>query len=88
MCIRDRAKVAIGNARRHVNAYLDLDYTTDDAERERVYCKLVEEAEQVKSLGPESKRMMRDETELMEKIEKARQQHEEATGEKVSSPTP
>ncbi len=85
---KGRAKVAIGNARRHVNAYLDLDYTTDEAERERVYCALVEEAEQVKSLGPESKRMMRDETELMEKIEKARQQHEEATGEKVSNPAP
>ncbi len=85
---KGRAKVAIGNARRHVNAYLDLDYTADEGERERVYCALVEEAEQVKSLGPESKRMMRDETELMEKIEKARRQHEEATGEKVSNPAP
>ncbi|VXB99051.1 TerC family protein [Nocardioides sp. AX2bis] len=85
---KGRAKVAIGNARRHVNAYLDLDYTTDEAERERVYCALVEEAEQVKSLGPESKRMMRDETELMEKIEKARKQHEEATGAKVDNPAP
>ncbi|GAA0979650.1 putative membrane protein [Nocardioides aquaticus] len=85
---KGRAKVAIGNARRHVNAYLDLDYTADEGERERVYCKLVEEAEQVRSLGPESKRMMRDETELMEKIEKARQQHEEATGAKVDNPAP
>ncbi len=85
---KGRAKVAIGNARRHADAYLDLDYTADEAERERVYTALLEESEQVRSLGPEYKRMMRDESELMDKVERARRQHEEATGGKVSDPAP
>ena len=85
---KGRAKTAIGNARRHARDYLDLDYTADDAERERIYARLVEEGEQVASLGDEYRRMMRDEEELMEQIDRARQRHEEAVGGAVSDPRP
>ncbi|WP_228942807.1 TerC family protein [Nocardioides sp. Leaf374] len=74
---KGRAKTAIGNAQRHVDAYLDLDYTADTAERERIFGKLIQEGEQIKALGPKYRRMVRDEPGLMAKIEKARQQHEE-----------
>ncbi len=85
---KGRAKTAIGNARRHARDYLDLDYTADDAERERIYARLVEEGEQVASLGDEYRRMMRDEEELMEQIDRARQRHEETVGGAVSDPRP
>ncbi len=59
---KGRAKTAIGSARRHARDYLDLHYTADDAERERIYAALVEEGEQVRRLGPAYRSMMRDET--------------------------
>ncbi len=85
---KGRAKTAIGNARRHARDYLDLDYTADHAERERIYARLVDEGEQVASLGSEYRRMMRDEEELMEQIDQARQRHEETVGGTVTDPRP
>ncbi len=85
---KGRAKTAIGNARRHARDYLDLDYTADDAERERIYGRLVDEGEQVASLGPEYRRMMRDQEELMAQIDRARQRHEETVGGVVTDPRP
>ena len=75
---KGRAQTAIGNARRHVREYLDLDYTADTAERERVYGKLVDEADQIRSLGPKYRQMVRDEPGLMKDIERARDQHGDA----------
>ncbi len=78
---KGRAQTAIGNARRHVREYLDLDYTTDTAERERIYTKLVEEADQIRSLGPKYRAMVRDEPELMKQVEQARERHAETVSE-------
>ena len=75
---KGRAQTAIGNARRHVREYLDLDYTADTAERERVYSRLVGEADQIRSLGPKYRQMVRDEPGLMKDIERARDQHGDA----------
>jgi tellurite resistance protein TerC len=77
---KGRAQTAIGNARRHAREYLDLDYTADTAERERVYDRLVDEADQIRSLGPKYRAMVRDEPELMSMVEEARTQHGETVG--------
>jgi tellurite resistance protein TerC len=74
---KGRAKTAIGNARRHMNAYLDLGYTQDDAERERIYQLIEDEVAQIRSLGPKYRAMARDEPELLAKYEECRQRHDE-----------
>jgi tellurite resistance protein TerC len=73
-----RARNAIGNARRHAAAYLDSQYTADPAERERIFRKLLEERDQIMALGPKYQQKVRDEPELMELLEKARDSHNAA----------
>ena len=85
---KGKAKTAVGNARRHVDNYLDLGYTADLSERERVYAALVAEGEQIKALGPKYHAAIQDETELMDKIAEAKRQHEEATGSGAADPRP
>ncbi|GAB2778678.1 TerC/Alx family metal homeostasis membrane protein [Nocardioides salsibiostraticola] len=75
---KGRAKTAIGNARRHVRDYLDLDYTADQAERERIYAALVSEGEQITALGDKYRQMVRDEPELMAQVQQARRLHAES----------
>ena len=77
---RGRAQTAIGNARRHARDYLDLDYTADVAERERIFGLLLAEGEQVRGLGPKYRTMMRDESELMDQLEQARRRYDETVG--------
>jgi tellurite resistance protein TerC len=77
---KGRAKTAIGNARRHMNAYLDLGYTQDDAERERIYRLIEDEIAQIRSLGPKYREMARDEPELEEKYDECRRRHDELVG--------
>jgi len=85
---KGRTKTAIGNARRHARDYLDLDYTADQAERERVYALLVEEGEAIRAREPKYRNMVRDEPKLLEMIEEARRRHEESTGGTVADPQP
>jgi tellurite resistance protein TerC len=85
---RGRAKTAIGNARRHVRDYLDLDYTADIGERERIFALLVKEGDQIRSLGPKYRAMARDETELMAAIDEARRRHEETVPGSARNPRP
>ncbi|EID73535.1 tellerium resistance protein [Rhodococcus opacus RKJ300 = JCM 13270] len=73
---RGRAQSAIAGARRHAINYLDLDYTADLAERERMYDKLRGEEEQLKKLDPKFKKMVREETALMDLIKRAHQEHD------------
>ena len=75
---KGRAKTAIGNARRHVRDYLNLDYTADQAERERIYASLVAEGEQITALGDKYRQMVRDEPELMAQVQQARRLHAES----------
>jgi tellurite resistance protein TerC len=77
---KGRARTAIGNARRHLRAYLDLGYTQDDAERERIYGLLMDEVDQIRRLGPKYRAMARDEDELMEQYAEAKRRHAELVG--------
>ncbi|MEU0314545.1 TerC family protein [Nocardioides sp. NPDC006273] len=72
---RGRAKNAIANARRHAAAYLDSEYTSDPAERERIHNALLAERDLIISLGPEYLQMAREETPLMELLERALASH-------------
>ncbi|UMG94960.1 TerC family protein [Nocardioides sp. TF02-7] len=73
-----RARNAIGNARRHATAYLDAEYTADPEERERIFRLLLDERETIVALGPKYKQQVRDEPELMELLERARDSHDAA----------
>ncbi|QIK66531.1 TerC family protein [Nocardioides sp. HDW12B] len=73
-----KAQNAISNARRHASSYLDSEYTKDAAERERIYGLLLEERDQIVALGPKYKQKARDEQELMELLQRARDSHDAA----------
>ncbi len=75
---RGRAQNAISNARRHATAYLDAEYTTDPDERERIFRALVGERDQIIALGPKYRQMVRDESELMDLLERALASHDAA----------
>jgi tellurite resistance protein TerC len=73
-----RAQNAIANARRHASSYLDSEYTTDPAERERIFGLLLAERAQIAALGPKHRQRARDEAELMALLERARRSHDAA----------
>ncbi|BBY49686.1 putative membrane protein [Mycolicibacterium arabiense] len=75
---KGKAQTAIANARRHATAYLDAEYTTDAAERERIFNKLLAERDQILALGPKYRQMVRDEPALMELLERAAARHDGA----------
>ncbi|KAF0960050.1 putative membrane protein [Rhodococcus sp. T7] len=73
---KGRAQSTIAGARRHAINYLDLDYTADLAERERMYNRLINEEEQLKKLDPKFKKMVREETALLDLIKRAHGEHD------------
>ena len=73
-----KAQTAIANARRHATSYLDMEYTADQAERERVFRMLLEERDQIVALGPRYKKKVRDEPELMALLTRASDSHDAA----------
>ena len=73
-----KAQTAIANARRHATAYLDMEYTADPAERERVFRMLLDERDQIVALGPRYKQKVRDEPELMALLTRASDSHDAA----------
>jgi tellurite resistance protein TerC len=81
-----KAQNAISRARRHATAYLDAEYTKDPVERERIYRLLLEERDQIVALGPKYKAKVRDETALMELLERARDSHDEAVSRGDAAP--
>ncbi|MGO1974759.1 MAG: TerC family protein, partial [Propionibacteriaceae bacterium] len=66
-----RAQTATNNARRYAQAYLDLDYTEDPEERQRIYRLLVAEGARIRSLGDKHRQKARDEHELMSLLDRA-----------------
>ncbi|KUI17608.1 transporter [Mycobacterium sp. GA-1285] len=72
------AQTAIANARRHARAYLDSEYTRSAAERERIFKSLLHERDQILSLGPKYRQMVRDETALLDLLNRAAAKHDEA----------
>ncbi|MCK0177161.1 MULTISPECIES: TerC family protein [Mycobacteriaceae] len=83
---KGKAQTAIANARRHATAYLDSEYTRDDAERERIFAKLLAERDQILALGPKYRQMVRDEPALMELLERAADKHDEAVDQGKAEP--
>jgi len=76
-----KAQTAITNARRHATSYLDMEYTHDQGERERVFHLLLAERDQIVALGPKYRQKVRDEPELMALLARAGDSHERAHSE-------
>lgn len=72
-----KAQTAINNARRHAVNYLDLDYTADAAERERIYTALREEERQIETMDPKYRNKAKDIEAIRAEVAKAHRQHEE-----------
>lgn len=71
---------ATSSARRHATEYLDLEYTADPAERERVYRELLEEEAALTTVRDRHPKASGDQEELLALIEQAHQAHRVATG--------
>lgn len=71
-----KAQTAINNARRHAVNYLDLDYTADAAERERIYRALTLEEAQIKQMDMKYRNKAKDVDKIREQVAEAHRQHE------------
>ncbi|EMY34741.1 hypothetical protein D477_008233 [Arthrobacter crystallopoietes BAB-32] len=72
-----KAQTAINNARRHAVNYMDLEYTADSAERERIYRALVAEERQIEQMEPKYRNKAKDVDKIREQVREAHRQHEE-----------
>jgi tellurite resistance protein TerC len=72
-----KAQTAINNARRHAVSYLDLEYTADPAERERIYGALREEERQIEQMEPKYRNKAKDVDQIRAQVAQAHRQHEE-----------
>ncbi|CAM2886154.1 TerC family protein [Skermania piniformis] len=73
---KGRALSAIRGARRHAADYLDLGYTADAGERERVYAKLRAEEKVLRALPEKYRNELRtEEKDLLELIQQVHRQH-------------
>ena len=72
-----KAHAAVNNARRHAESYLDLEYTTDPAERERVYQELLEEEQAILAMDKKYRDKVKDIEEIREKVAEAHARHAE-----------
>ncbi|MET3920029.1 TerC family protein [Arthrobacter sp. UYEF20] len=75
---KGRAKNAVSGAKRHATDYLDLNYETDLAERDRIFTKMVSEEEMLRALPEKYKRLIRNETEFMDLLRRAHAEHDKA----------
>jgi len=70
-----KAQTAVNNARRHANAYLDLSYTTDEGERERIYTALCEEEQQIAGMDLKYRNKVKDIEEIRAEVARAHEAH-------------
>jgi tellurite resistance protein TerC len=75
---KGKAKNAVSGAKRHATEYLDLNYETDMAERDKLFARMVREEDQIRKLPEKYKRLIRNETEFMDLLRKAHTEHDEA----------
>ncbi|MBT2566153.1 TerC family protein [Arthrobacter sp. ISL-85] len=75
---KGKAKNAVSGARRHASEYVDLNYETDMAERDKIFAKMVREEDQIRKLPEKYKRLVRNETEFMDLIRQAHDEHDKA----------
>ncbi|MEE1621791.1 TerC family protein [Zafaria sp. Z1313] len=74
-----KAQTAVSNARRHAEAYLDLGYTTDADERERLYRMLVEEERHIHTMEKKHRDKVKDIEQIRAKVAEAHERHAELT---------
>lgn len=79
---KGKAQLAIHGARRHAKAYLDLGYTNDPEERDRVYGLLLKEEAALRDLPEKYRSALREEDEdLVDLLEQVHARHDEAVRE-------
>lgn len=83
-----RAQTAISGARRHASEYLDVQYSADEAERERIFSRLLDEEETIKGLPPKQRARIRDEEKLMSLLHEAHAHYDEHGREERTRTTP
>ena len=74
-----KAHAAVNNARRHAESYLDLEYTADLSERERVYRELMEEEQSILAMDKKYRDKVKDIEEIRAKVAEAHAAHAEFT---------
>ncbi|MGN8131100.1 TerC family protein [Paenarthrobacter sp. 22069] len=75
---KGKAKNAVSGAKRHATEYLDLNYETDMAERDKIFAKMCREEGQIRKLPEKYKRLIRNETEFMDLLRNAHVEHDKA----------
>ncbi|MET4058711.1 tellurite resistance protein TerC [Arthrobacter sp. UYP6] len=70
-----KAQTAVNNARRHANAYLDLSYTSDEGERERIYTALCEEEQQIGTMDKKYRDKVKDIEDIRAEVARAHEEH-------------
>ncbi|WP_372698995.1 TerC family protein [Arthrobacter sp. JSM 101049] len=72
-----KAQTAINNARRHAENYLDLGYTEDPAERERIYRLLVEEERGIEAMEQKYRDKAKDVDQIRAQVAAVHERHDE-----------
>jgi tellurite resistance protein TerC len=75
---KGKAKNAVSGAKRHATEYLDLNYETDMAERDKIFARMCWEEEQIRKLPEKYKRLIHNETAFMELLRSAHAEHDKA----------
>ncbi|MDK1359836.1 TerC family protein [Arthrobacter sp. zg-Y1219] len=70
-----KATAAVKNARRHATSYLDLSYTADEAERERIYTALCEEEQQISTMDKKYRDKVKDIESIRAEVARAHEAH-------------
>jgi tellurite resistance protein TerC len=73
---KGKAHTAISGARRHATNYVDLEYTADQAERNRIFALLLQEEDAIRKLQPKYLQWVRNEAELMALLKRAHEEHD------------
>jgi tellurite resistance protein TerC len=74
---KGRARTAVVNVRRYADEYLDLSYTTDPVERQRVYNGMLAAEKVVAALPAKYRAMIKQPEQLREKLGRAHGEHEQ-----------
>ncbi|GAA1876470.1 TerC/Alx family metal homeostasis membrane protein [Paeniglutamicibacter psychrophenolicus] len=72
-----KAQTAINSARRHAVEFMDLGYTADPAERERVYRLLTQEEAQIQAMDLKYRNKAKDVDKIRALVAEAHRQHDE-----------
>ncbi|GAA1355935.1 TerC/Alx family metal homeostasis membrane protein [Arthrobacter rhombi] len=72
-----KAQTAINNARRHAKNYLDLGYTEDPGERERIYRLLLEEEQGIEAMEPKYRNKAKNVEAIRAQVAEVHARHDE-----------